>query len=384
MLCFLSFQVFFLQEQHRAVAFHQGATAIQATPTDVLISFDGGASDKPTKISTSTSVEQIAMTDGALAVYGNGKVICYEMQRDLKHLMNLGEFQLFCDGIAVYEQSVCTLEGNRVNVRSLQGTIKQTMTLTEEEGAGETIAVQGKFLVVCSKFLFVKIWDLSKRDLRLHIHPVNLREKIPSLSNGYKDVKLSAEGTHLSVCCAGARHSTDAKIHVIDFESNGTYYFNFNSGKSERDDVSVPPNSAQSTEGSINDDYEGASAGGGGASRGISARRDAIVGSYVIHHAWDEVENNFLVCQTRKLIESLAAEEPDVFVSMFFHDEIGLIVHDTHRTGGDNKAAADKLVGVSLPKIALFEDKSDDDDKTGGYAANLLMKDFEGRARLQK
>ena len=57
---------------------------------------------------------------------------------------------------------------------SLQGTIKQTLTMTEEEGIGESLAVQRKFLYVCTRNLYVKIWDLSKRDLRLHIHPVNI------------------------------------------------------------------------------------------------------------------------------------------------------------------------------------------------------------------
>ena len=44
--------------------------------------------------------------------------------------------------------------------------------MTEEEGLGESLAVQRKFLYVCTRNLHVKIWDLSKRDLRLHIHPV--------------------------------------------------------------------------------------------------------------------------------------------------------------------------------------------------------------------
>lgn len=52
-------------------------------------------------------------------------------------------------------------------------------------------------------------------------------------------------------------------------------------------------------------------------------------GRYVVKHAWDSQEHNFLVCQTRPIVETGGSGANDVFVSMFFHDEIGLIVHDS-------------------------------------------------------
>ncbi len=61
---------------------------------------------------------------------------------------------------------MCTLEANRVNVRSFQGTIKHTLALTESEGAGADLRVQGKFLVASTRNNYVKIWDMSKREPR--------------------------------------------------------------------------------------------------------------------------------------------------------------------------------------------------------------------------
>ena len=109
-----------------------------------------------------------------------GHVVCFEVQRDIRHVMLVGEFDISsCDGIAGHESSVYTLEGERVNVRSFQGIVKQTLTLTENEGQATHIGVHGKFLIVGTSNAYVKIWDLSKRDARLHVHPIHLRERIP-------------------------------------------------------------------------------------------------------------------------------------------------------------------------------------------------------------
>ncbi len=53
-------------------------------------------------------------------IYGSGRVLVYEVQEELRHTLFSSEFQLFCDAVAIHEQSVITLEGNRINIRSFQ------------------------------------------------------------------------------------------------------------------------------------------------------------------------------------------------------------------------------------------------------------------------
>ncbi len=111
--------MFFLHEQQRAVSFHSGTSAAQVTPTSVQLTFSD--SDKaPLRLTTNVSVERVALSEGSLAIYGSGKVLTYEVQEELRHALFGSEFQLFCDAVAVHEQSVITMESNRINIRSFQ------------------------------------------------------------------------------------------------------------------------------------------------------------------------------------------------------------------------------------------------------------------------
>ena len=80
---------------------------------------------------------------------GSGKIITYEIQKDISHLMSVGEFFSDCNITTSDDNSIYTLEKDRVHVRSFQGTIKHTLHLTEAEGEGVTIDVSGNH-VVCS------------------------------------------------------------------------------------------------------------------------------------------------------------------------------------------------------------------------------------------
>ncbi len=115
------------------------------------------------------------------------------------------------------------------------------MTLTESEGAGTGLQVQGRYLLVTTVNSYIKIWDVSKREPRLHVHPVDLRERIPSMPATLRHVRLNRGGSMLSLCCglgsdsgSSAGRNDSSRIYVLDFEGNRTCYFNFNSGRTDR------------------------------------------------------------------------------------------------------------------------------------------------------
>lgn len=63
----------------------------------------------------------------------------------------------------LHEGSIYSIEGNNIQVRSLQGTVKQTLTFPESEGQPIGIDVCGNFLVTATINGIVKLWDLSRR-----------------------------------------------------------------------------------------------------------------------------------------------------------------------------------------------------------------------------
>lgn len=384
-------QVFFLNEQDRAMAFSGGVSAVQISPMEVAVNFHNG--EEPGKLASSHPIERMYLTEAHIVLYGGGRIFTYEIQKDIKHMMSVGSFSVFCDEIAAHDQSIFTLETDRVLVRSFQGTIKQTLTMTEEEGSATTLSVSGKYLLVGTINAVVKIWDLSKREARLHAHPIQLREKINDFTH-ITEIKLSSSGAYLSVFSANNQRSTDSKLFVFDIEGNSVRHYNFNSGQNDADDISVPPNSASSFDrGSVilNGSFDNRNE---DSHPPALALRNQVKGRGIISHAWDEREDHFLVCQTRPLLSDNGEEDSDKYVSLFFHEEHGLIVHDIFEAASPKSS---QLVGVDVPFVYVYNDHNvQDQDKPekgkntvkakdpkrqsvdANVVQQVLLKDFEG------
>ena len=94
---------------------------------------------------------------------------------------------------------------------------------------------------------------------------------------------------------------------------------------------------------------------------------------------WDAIEPNFLVCLTKSSTfkktpiegEDFSADpyaEKTTLVSLFLHEDMGVVVHDSHPCGsmiaGDNTL---KLISVEIPFMITLantpkKDQSQDDD----------------------
>ena len=120
------------------------------------------------------------------------------------------------------------------------------MALNDESG-GFKVQAQGQFLMVCTKSGIIRIWDVSKRDMRPHCHPINIREKISDF-HSLEDVQMNCNGTFVSVTLRPINKPDiiDPKLYIYEVEKSALRYFNFASGRDDSDDISVPPNSAQS------------------------------------------------------------------------------------------------------------------------------------------
>ena len=111
-----------------------------------------------------------------------------------------------------------------------------------------------------------------------------------------------------------------AKKHFFFFfsprlQGNRTCFFNFSSGRSDRDSehgaTSAPPNSAQSVGSNASSSQAAAAANQViylflCESRCLKVAffpQAHLLGRYVVNHGWDSHEGNFLVCQTRPIVQ---------------------------------------------------------------------------------
>ena len=170
----------------------------------------------------------------------------YEIQKDISHLMSVGEFYSDCNNIASCDSSIYTLEKDRIHMRSFQGTIKHTLHLSEAEGEGITLDVSGNHVVCSTRNGAIKIWDVSKREARaIHAHPIMLKEKISDFGH-VLSLRVAVNVSHISIVVRQASDGcVDPKLYILDVERDVVRYFNFASGRNETDDSLAPPNSGK-------------------------------------------------------------------------------------------------------------------------------------------
>ena len=318
-------QIFILTEQELAVDYYAGVSAFQTSPTNVIITNHGVKDDSNTDVTANAQVHDLKVTQNHLFLFGNGgKIMTFEQQKDINHVMPGGEFSLEnVDLVTSDDQSIYTLEADRINVRSFQGTIKHTMSLNDDSG-GLKLQTKGSYLMVVTKAGIVRIWDVSKRDMRAHCHPLNIKEKIGDFSR-VQDVQMNCNATFLSVTLRPPQNSgiIDPKLYIYEIEKDTLRYFNFAAGQNDADDISVPPNSAQSH--TIQDDSQ------------VNLGSKFVTNKHVVNHLWDSDEVNFLACYTRcnndqnqnnssKSGEMMQPGKP-ALTSLFVHEDLGVVVH---------------------------------------------------------
>ncbi|VDN32694.1 unnamed protein product [Gongylonema pulchrum] len=67
----------------------------------------------------------------------------------------------------VYQQGVCCIEADKLNFRTFQGTVKQTISMPEMEGDPMMLDINGSWMCVTNSNGFIRIYDLSARMLQV-------------------------------------------------------------------------------------------------------------------------------------------------------------------------------------------------------------------------
>lgn len=280
--------------------------------------------------------------------------------------MGAGEFTLDSyELIDSCDSSIYTLEGDRINVRSFQGTIKHTMALNDESG-GFKIQVRSPYLMVVSKSGIVKIWDVSKRDMRPHCHPFSLKDKLNLDFAELADVQMNSTAAFVSVTLKIEANNVDPKLYIYEIEKDLLRYFNFASGQNDAEDISVPPNSAQSGLSSMPKD-------------GLFTTAKSIHNKYVVNHSWDVNEVNFLACYTtpsKPSNEEILLQQKPSLISLFVHEDLGVVIHGS-QPASDGLC---KLTSVEIPFLVTLESNSEDKMEV----KRNVMSDFVGLEESDK
>jgi WD40 repeat protein len=158
----------------------------------------------------------------------------------LLNLKFLGSFKSEATSIAIFDQTIFCAEGNAVNVRNMHGASKQQLLFNDNEGDVTLLDLNGKFLVAATSANVVKVWDLSRREVRQHglakrfnnccshFQPLNdcfccsFTGEVDSLTS----VRVSSNGTRVSFL-GTVDGKQDSSVWVWDVEHDHINTFDF-------------------------------------------------------------------------------------------------------------------------------------------------------------
>lgn len=341
--------VFILYQQPMCATYNDGVCASQLSPCQILIEFN----EQNYTLKTDIQVQLVAVNKEYIAVSSGRLVVVYRIYDDSSlYTTAIANFSCDTEKLLIYDHTLIILTPAVIQLRSMEGNVIQTLPTLSEEGEPITMDLTGQYLTVASLNGILKIWDLSKREAKLHTRAMATYEAISDFAE-IIEARCNADCRCVSITVAMANLMPSSILYVWDIESDQIHEFDF----AESNDIDE-------------DD---------------SALSVKCRGRLVTAHCWDVEDPRLLVCRAQKLetrdfkYSSKQDNEDDydvskatvVLVSMFATSDHGIVVQDIKPIKDENC----RVLGVHSPHIIILN--SEKTAEKTSKVTKLLMRDFE-------
>ena len=206
-----------------------------------------------------------------------------------------------CSAARIHKSSCFYIEGASIEVRSLQGSSLAALSFIDSEGSPVLLDLCGSFLCAASRNGFVRVWNVTGRDPKLHVSTKQVAGSIGTFA-AFGSLKINCDAT----CAAFTVHAADGG------QLNKLFIWRMSSSVVDEYDFSGEFHDRQ------------------------------LIGS---NWHWDEEESRIVLCQ-------LAGLSKNTLVSIFVSDESQeLLVQDALDFDGSDAT----LVGVFIPKYVVLD-----------------------------
>ncbi|GAB1869232.1 Intraflagellar transport protein 140 homolog [Camponotus japonicus] len=337
--------VFILRQQPMCAVYNNGICASQLTPTQILLEMD----EQSYTLKTEIQVQTIAVTKEYIAVSSGRQIIVNRINKNTNfNTTVLATFSCDTEKMLIHEHTLIILTPMTIQLRSVEGSVIQTLPTLPEEGEPITMELTGQYLTVASLNGILKIWDLGKHEAKLHTRAMATYEAISDFAE-IIEARCNSDCRCVSITVAMANLMPSSILYVWDIESDQVHEFDFG----ESNDI-------------IDDD-----------STLITQCRARLVTA----HCWDMEDPRLLVCRAQKLEshDSKSFHKNDdkiiqasvVLVSLFATSDHGIVVQDVKPIADENC----RLLGVHSPYIIILNSEKNLDKNS--KIVQLLMRDFE-------
>ncbi|XP_069011880.1 intraflagellar transport protein 140 homolog [Embiotoca jacksoni] len=298
--------VLILAEHVMSAHFSQQVAAVQLTPSQLSVTQFTSGVHLP--LQSDMHIKGVCVTKDSVTVWNSKQVTVYELSGNI--LRNTGSFPCDSHVVAVHGENLYTVEPNRVQIRTPQGTVKQLLTFSKAEGNPVLLSVCQSYLVVGTDTSHIRMFDLSRRDAKAHCSAKNLADQIANLG-ALRSVKCNANGSQISILISQVNGRPDQKVYFYDVEMDTVTHFDFFTGR--------PSSGISQPEECEKKQFQGAE----------------LSGRCPVSHFWDESEPRLFVCETVPISsESSSCSFLDMVevsvVTLFCTQEHGLLLQDCY------------------------------------------------------
>ncbi|NWR76137.1 IF140 protein, partial [Centropus unirufus] len=359
--------VVILSEQAMVAHFHQQVAVVQVSPSLFNITnFSTGATHS---LRVEMNANGVFPTKDAIVFWNGKQVAVFECSGDT--FRSAGSF--LCDSpvVAVHGENLYTVGPHRVQVHTWQGTVKQLLVFSEAEGNPCLLDVCGNFLAVGTDLAHFKIFDLSRREAKVHCNSKNFSELFPGLG-GIASVKCNANGNKVSILISKADGNMDSKICFYDVDMDKVTLFDFKAEQGNGREKS----SGQGTDKSV-------------------VEYPQLQGHIPACHFWDQSEPRLFVCeailepglQPPDQKQNQTGNTVDAWIMSFFStEEHGLLLQDSFPLPSSYQA----LLGIEVPhycfvkKLGEAEKGEPGSPNVSQMAVRRPLRDFSGLGDCDK
>lgn len=216
-------------------AFSEDTCASQLTPTQLLVETD----DQTYTLKTDIQVQILAVSREYVTVSSARQIASYKIHREGSlSVTAVGSFACENEKILIYEGTLVILTPTIIQLRSMDGTIIQNLPTLPEEGEPITMELTGQYLTVASLNGILKIWDIGKREAKLHTRAMTAYEAINDFAE-IIEARCNSDCRCVSITVAMSNLMPSSILYVWDIEGDQIHEFDF--GKMNDDDSNEPP-----------------------------------------------------------------------------------------------------------------------------------------------
>ncbi|KAK6014197.1 tetratricopeptide repeat protein [Ostertagia ostertagi] len=353
-----------LQEENSIICLRNKIAAIQSgTSSFVLVNVTSAVHQD---LKLNITARGIYVQEKQLVVWSEDMVMTYDVQTSLAAIPS-SAFSCRAEDVVIFNQTLYCIEGDKINVRTLQGTVRQILSLPEMEGDPVHFHSSRHWLAVATSAGFLRIYNIGGKEARQEHHSKYVVEALDEFYR-FLSVKVNVAGNRIACAYYATPTKIGDKIVVWDAEGDLIVHFSFTMGMTDQQQYEAEAELASS---------QGRPVTAAARKMGREQTRFRLPMHEPGPIFWDETDDRFLVCHAQASSQHVV---DDMILTMFVTSDHGIQMQDLSR----KSHACDLLVGVSVPhlyftkKMEFEEEEVRGEKSIGRYLIARSLREFSG------